>query len=309
MFIKNDKVNVINGYSFYNGIVVNEYPLVILPLTSYAPFIKFNYDYQYIKLINNCKKFKVNHNCILNIRSLYKITNVKPFINELNSFLSKFDPYYKYVNYDINEFNIVITNLNGYKCYDVICIETNQKLVIPEFLIIKYGIFMDEEYTFNYRTSIYTQNDIIEFSLNDSFDSVGIIKNVEYFNEFNNEYYYSVVVTSNPHIYVLLNESSILQKIAKNTKRIKKQYHKFNENKNIFIKINNNFIVSYLNETCNNFGKGKTDFINELSSYGINYNDIIKLNLKHHSDYDKFYYDINFCNGLLLPEKTLIIFK
>ena len=89
MFIKNDKVNVNNGYSFYNGIVVNEYPLVILPLTDCAPFIKFNYDYQHIKLIDNCKNFNVNHNCSLIVRSLYKITNVKSFINELNIFLSK----------------------------------------------------------------------------------------------------------------------------------------------------------------------------------------------------------------------------
>ena len=308
MFKKNDKINVTNGNLSYNGIVVNEYPLVVLPLNDYAPFVKINYDYQYIKLIDKYKNFKINHNCILNIRSLYKIINVKPFINELNIFLSKFDPYYKYVKYE-NEFNIVITNINGYKCYDVICIETNQKLVIPEFLIIKYGIFIEDEYSFKHRTSIYTKNDIIKFSLNDLFDSVGIIKDIEYFNEFNNEYYYSIITTSSPYICISINELSILQKITKNTKYIKKSCHKFTENENISIKINDNFIVSYLNETCNNFGKGKIDFINELNSYRINYNDIIRLNLKHHSDYDKFYYDINFCNGLLLPEKTLIIFK
>ena len=104
MFKKNDKINVTNGNLSYNGIVVNEYPLVVLPLNDYAPFVKINYDYQYIKLIDKYKNFKINHNCILNIRSLYKIINVKPFINELNIFLSKFDPYYKYVKY--NDLNV-----------------------------------------------------------------------------------------------------------------------------------------------------------------------------------------------------------
>ena len=56
MFKKNDKINVTNGNLSYNGIVVNEYPLVILPLNDYAPFIKFKHDYQYIKLIHKYKR-------------------------------------------------------------------------------------------------------------------------------------------------------------------------------------------------------------------------------------------------------------
>lgn len=305
MFKINDVIKFKRNNTFYDGIVIEKYPLTIIPLLDCGPLIQFPIDYPLIYQAHQ-KNYKFKHNCTLELYSVFSIKDTKSFVNEINYFLSSINPFYKNIEWTNDKLLIDIIGITGIKCYKCIDIKNSKNIItIPEHLLLKYGTVVKTDYVFKNRKSYFKEKDKVEFLIDKTYKTSGIIHNVKYFNEFTNEYFYDVVTDSLPIIDITISEYDIIRK----TNHFEKVHHKFENGEKFFIEINDCFISSYLKETHNNFDKGKQEFLYELEANNIPFNEKIELTLYQHSDFDNFYYDSNFCNKLLIPENTLTIFK
>ena len=306
----NDIVKIKNRTFSYKGAVIQAYPITIAPIDITGPIIQFPINYP-VEHITSNKAYKFKHYCSLNLYSVFVINNIKEFFTEVNCFLNRINPFHETIQYNYANLTLVITGINGVKCYS--CIDKNNsknKFIVPEYLLLKYGTNIEDEHTFNLRDSYFSKNDRIEFYLSNNFKTYGIIQNISYFDEFTNEYFYDVITTSLPVVYITISESDIISKSGLNTSfKCNKVLHIFKNNDKISIKIDEKFINEYLKETCNNFNKGREEFLYELKTHNILLNQTIHLTLQQHSEYDNFYYDAMFRNKILLPEKPLTIFK
>lgn len=310
MFKINDIVKFKINDTFYNGIVIDIYPLTIIPLLDYSPFIQLPFNYPLLFQSHN-KDYKFKHNCIIKLYSIFQIKDVKNFINEVNFFLNSINPFYQNIEWVNDELVLDVISITGVKCYKCIDIKSSKNVItVPEHLLLKYGTLVKTEYVFKNRKSYFKEKDKIEFYINEDYKTTGIIYNISYFNEFTNEYFYNVITDLLPIIDITISESDIIKRIDKDVNtRLKKVHHKFINGKKLFIEINEYFINKYLKETHNNFNKGKQEFLYELTAYNIPFNKKIELTLNQHSDFDNFYYDSEFCNKLLFPENALAVFK